>query len=201
MRHAFGSALNAEFLKSASGARDFPPDVGAEVAVVGRSNSGKSSAINAILGSRKLARVSKTPGRTQLINFFGLGEDRRCVDLPGYGYAQVAANVRSGWERLVVSYFESRQSLRGLLLTVDIRRGILELDERMLLWCEQLSVPVCILATKCDKLSRNKARQATAAMSAAAAGRAVRVCPFSSLDGTGVEEVRAQLTNWLQTDA
>jgi GTP-binding protein len=190
--------VNAVFIKSASSARDFPADVGAEVAVVGRSNSGKSSAINAIFGSNKLARVSKTPGRTQLINFFGVGQDRRCVDLPGYGYARVTADIRGGWERMVEGYFESRRSLRGLMLTVDIRRGLGELDKKMLLWCEQLSVPVCILATKADKLSRNKGRQAVAAMAAEAAGSVERVCLFSALKATGVEEARAQLSSWLE---
>ena len=97
--------MNAKFIRSAAGARDFPADDGAEVAVVGRSNSGKSSAINAIFGSSKLARVSKTPGRTQLINFFSLGECRRCVDLPGYGFARVAAGVRDRWEQMMAEYF------------------------------------------------------------------------------------------------
>jgi len=165
---------------------------------VGRSNSGKSSAINAIFGSRKLARVSKTPGRTQLINFFSLGGPRRCVDLPGYGFARVTSEVRGNWERMLAAYFESRRSLRGLMLTVDIRRGLGELDERMLLWCEQLGVPVWILATKSDKLSRNKALQAAAALGAAAAGRVIGVCPFSALKGTGVEDARAQLAVWLE---
>ncbi len=189
--------MNAEFLKSASSARDFPPDAGAEVAVVGRSNSGKSSAINAIFGSNKLARVSKTPGRTQLINFFDLGDSRRCVDLPGYGYARVTADVRDRWERLVAAYFESRRSLRGLMMTVDIRRGIGALDEQMLQWCEQLAVPVYILATKADKLSRNRARQAAHAMHAAVAGRVVDICVFSALERTGVDRARTQLAVWL----
>ncbi len=195
------AAVNAQFIKSAARARDFPADVGAEVAVVGRSNSGKSSAINAIFGSSKLARVSKTPGRTQLINFFGLGDALRCVDLPGYGYARVTAEVRGEWERMMAAYFESRRSLRGLMLTVDIRRGLGELDAKMLLWCERLSVPVCILATKADKLSRSKGRQAAMGISAAAQGRVERVCMFSALKGTGVAEARSQLESWLEIPA
>lgn len=190
--------MNVEFMKSAAGRSDFPSDTGAEVAVVGRSNSGKSSAINAMFGSAKLARVSKTPGRTQLINFFSLGEQQRCVDLPGYGFARVAPSVRQHWESLMTTYFESRASLRGLLLTVDVRRGIGELDDRMLHWCAQLCVPVHILATKADKLSRNKAAQARFAMAAAAAERAVGVTAFSAPKLTGVEAARTQLRGWLE---
>lgn len=189
--------MNAVFIKSAVSPADFPPDEGVEVAVVGRSNSGKSSAINAMLGSSKLARVSKTPGRTQLINFFALGDARRCVDLPGYGFARVSAGVRRGWEKMMTGYFESRQSLRGLMLTVDIRRGIGDLDAQMLDWCSALDVPVCILATKADKLSRNKGMQAVAAMSRDAAAWNATVCLFSALNGTGIEAARAQLESWL----
>lgn len=193
-------AVNAVFIKSAAGAGDFPPDVGAEVAVVGRSNSGKSSAINAILGSNKLARVSKTPGRTQLINFFAIGEERRCVDLPGYGFARVGADVRARWERMMSTYFETRRSLHGLMLTVDIRRGIGELDVTMLTWCAALSVPVFILATKADKLSRGKAIRVSAAMQADAGAQAIAVCRFSALDGTGVATAREQLRRWVDPD-
>jgi GTP-binding protein len=189
--------MNAVFIKSAVSPGDFPPDLGAEVAVVGRSNSGKSSAINAMLGSSKLARVSKTPGRTQLINFFALGDDRRCVDLPGYGFARVSEGVRRGWETMMRGYFESRESLRGLMITVDIRRGIGDLDVQVLDWCSALGVPVCILATKADKLSRNKAHQAVAAMSRDAASWDAAVIAFSSLNGSGIEGAREQLDRWL----
>jgi GTP-binding protein len=189
--------MNAVFIKSAVSPGDFPPDLGAEVAVVGRSNSGKSSAINAMLGSSKLARVSKTPGRTQLINFFALGEDRRCVDLPGYGFARVSERVRRGWETMMRGYFESRRSLRGLMITVDIRRGIGELDVQMLDWCAALEVPVCILATKADKLSRNKANQAVFAMRADAARWEAAVIGISALNGSGIEAAREQLEHWL----
>jgi GTP-binding protein len=190
--------MNAVFIKSAVRPGDFPPDEGAEVAVVGRSNSGKSSAINAILGSAGLARVSKTPGRTQLINFFSLGGARRCVDLPGYGFARVNVKVRQGWEAMVTGYFESRRSLRGLLLTVDVRRGIGELDERMLNWCAELGVPVSILATKADKLSRDKGRRAVAVMAQEAEAWNASVCLFSALNGTGLEAARTRLERWLE---
>jgi GTP-binding protein len=189
--------MKAAFIKSAVRPAEFPPDAGVEVAVVGRSNSGKSSALNAMLGSTKLARVSKSPGRTQLINFFSLGDARRCVDLPGYGFARVSADVRRGWEAMMTDYFESRQSLRGLMLTVDIRRGIGELDVQMLDWCTSLDIAVWILATKADKLSRNKGMQAVAGMSSEAAAWDAGVSLFSALSGTGVEAARAQLEKWL----
>ncbi|HMB72444.1 MAG TPA: ribosome biogenesis GTP-binding protein YihA/YsxC, partial [Gammaproteobacteria bacterium] len=152
-----------------------------------------------ILGSGKLARVSKTPGRTQLINFFDLGGQRRCVDLPGYGFARVRADVRETWERMMSGYFRTRRSLCGLMLTVDARRGIGELDEAMLLWCAELGVPVYVLATKVDKLSRNKAAQAALAMQADAGDRAVAVCRFSAHDGRGVAAAREQLLSWVDT--
>jgi len=193
--------MNAVFIKSAVKPADFPPDAGVEVAVVGRSNSGKSSAINAMLGSNKLARVSKTPGRTQLINFFALGEAQRCVDLPGYGFARVSAAVRQGWEAMMTGYFESRESLRGLMLTVDIRRGIGDLDVRMLDWCTSLDIPTWILATKADKLSRNKALRAATGMTADAATWNAGVTIFSALNGTGLEEARGVLTHWLVADS
>jgi GTP-binding protein len=193
--------MNAVFIKSAVRPGDFPSDAGAEVAVVGRSNSGKSSAINAIFGSSKLARVSKTPGRTQLINFFAIDAARRCVDLPGYGFARVSADVRRGWEAMMTGYFQSRQSLRGLMLTVDIRRGIGQLDAHMLSWCTDLSVPAYILATKADKLSRNKGMQAVAEMSRQAARWDARVQRFSALKGTGIDAAQGQLEAWLADSA
>ena len=193
--------MQAVFIKSAVRPADFPPDVGAEVAVVGRSNSGKSSAINALLGSSRLARVSKTPGRTQLINFFAVGEDQRCVDLPGYGFARVSAAVRAGWEDMMHGYFESRRSLRGLLVTVDIRRGIGDMDRQMLDWCSSLEVPAWILATKADKLSRNQGNQAVHAMAAEAAAWQAGVTLFSAQARTGIEAARDVLVTWLAGDS
>ena len=138
------NALIPQFLKSAHDAHQFPPDAGAEIAVAGRSNSGKSTAINALLNRRNLARTSKTPGRTQLVNFFDLGHDRRLVDLPGYGYAKVANSVREHWRRLLEDYFRQRRSLAGLLVTVDIRRGLNDLDRVMLRWADEAEVPVAL---------------------------------------------------------
>lgn len=189
--------MNARFLKSAARSGDFPPDRGLEVAVVGRSNSGKSSAINAILGRSKLARVSRTPGRTQLINFFSLAEDRRLVDLPGYGYARVAGAVRDRWKELISAYFESRQSIAGLIITIDIRRGIMPLDEDMIDWAQSLGIPVLLLATKADKLSRSAAKAQLRSIERAVAGSHAVVQLFSSPRRLGVDEARSQLQAWL----
>lgn len=193
--------MHAEFIKSAVRPADFPPDEGAEAAVVGRSNSGKSSAINALMGRHHLARVSKTPGRTQLINFFTVGGDRRCVDLPGYGFARVSADVRRGWEDMMRGYFESRTTLRGLLITIDIRRGIGELDEQMLDWCTALDIPAAILATKADKLSRSQGLRTAAKMQAQAVAWDAEVTLFSAPNKTGLEAGRAVLANWLAAGA
>ncbi len=142
------------FLKSAAAPADFTDDVGREVAFVGRSNSGKSTALNLVVGQRKLARVSKTPGRTQLINFFEVAPERRLVDLPGYGFARVPPGTRERWRRLVEAYITQRRSLVGVMITVDIRRGITELDDELLRWLRALDLPVALLLTKADKLSR-----------------------------------------------
>lgn len=184
------------FLTSAADAGGFAVDAGAEVAVAGRSNSGKSSAINAIVGMRKLARVSKTPGRTRLINFFELASERRLVDLPGYGFARVPDAVRERWETLITAYFAGRRSLVGLVVTVDIRRGIGDLDRRMIDWAAELDLPVLVLLTKADKLSRGRALNVARALAREVpTGASLQV--FSSTSGTGVAEARAVLGEWL----
>jgi GTP-binding protein len=188
--------MNPTFITSAAAADGFPEDTGREVAVVGRSNSGKSSAINRIVGRSKLARVSKTPGRTQLINFFELGPARRLVDLPGYGFARVPERVRQQWRALVDSYFSSRRSLAGLLITVDVRRGLKELDLSMLRWADQLGLDAMVLLTKSDKLSRGAGANQRLAVSRQLPPGA-DVALFSALDGTGVDAGRARLGAWL----
>jgi GTP-binding protein len=188
------------FLKSAANRGDFPDDRGREVAFVGRSNSGKSSAINALVGVRKLARVSKTPGRTQLLNFFELGAEQRVVDLPGYGFARVPPAVRERWRHLVDDYFTGRRSLVGLIVTIDIRRGPSTLDRAMLAWAAKLDVGALVLLTKADKLSRG-AGAAARHRTAAEVGRGVTVTAFSAHDGSGIEAGRAQLAAWLAIDA
>lgn len=189
------SGLDPSFLTGARSAKYFPSDTGLEVAFSGRSNSGKSSAINAITGRTRLARTSKTPGRTREINFFAAADDRRLVDLPGYGYAKVAASVRDQWRELLEQYF-LRRSLRGLIVTVDIRRGIGELDRVMLSWGEAARVPVTVLLTKADKLSRSAALARRRELSATLAADTPLLL-FSATSRQGVEEARTQLVAWL----
>lgn len=187
-------------MKSAADRGGFPPDRGREVAVAGRSNSGKSSAINCLLGSTKLARVSKTPGRTQLINFFELEPERRLVDLPGYGYAAVPDRVRNEWRTLVDAYFGHRSSLAGLVLTVDVRRGLRDLDGLMLSWAGELGVASLVLLTKADKFGRGKGVAAEREV-ARELPPDVRTVLFSAVSGQGVAEARAPLEAWLGLEA
>jgi len=194
------NGFDASFLTGARTARQFPEDSGREVAIAGRSNSGKSSSINAITGRTRLARTSKTPGRTREINFFRVGDDWRIVDLPGYGYAKVSADVRDQWQTLLEGYFRTRQSLRGLIVTIDIRRGIGELDAVMLGWARAAGTPATVLATKADKLSRNAVQTALRSM-VAAAGPGTPVIPFSAPRRLGVDAARMQLCAWLAADA
>ena len=187
----------AVFLKSAATPADFPADTGREVAFVGRSNSGKSTAVNVVTGARKLARVSKTPGRTQLLNFFSFGEDRRLVDLPGYGFARVASEVQARWQKSLETYLSTRASLVGLIVTMDIRRGITRLDEQLLRWLEShRELPVAVLLTKSDKLTRSDGMAQHWAIGAAL-GPHVRVARFSAVSGDGVEDAKAWIESWL----
>jgi len=188
--------MEPKFITSAAGADGFPADSGAEVAVVGRSNSGKSSAINRILGVRKLARVSKTPGRTQLINFFELAPERRIVDLPGYGFAQVPPAVKRNWESLIGAYFESRRSLRGIVVTIDVRRGFRDLDIAMFDWAASLGIPVLALLSKADKLSRGAGSRQRELLRRETPAH-VELLLFSAHDGSGVEIARARIGDWL----
>ena len=186
----------AVFLKSAARPADFPPDTGREVAFVGRSNSGKSTAVNLVTGARKLARVSKTPGRTQLLNFFSFGEERRLVDLPGYGFARVAPDVQKLWRKSLETYLSTRASLVGLVVTMDIRRGMTPLDETLLRWLEPRELPVAVLLTKADKLSRGAGIAQERALGAVL-GAGVRVARFSALTGDGVRDAQAWIEAWL----
>jgi GTP-binding protein len=190
----------ARFLTSAHQSRQFVADTGAEVAFAGRSNAGKSSAINAIVNRHQLARTSKTPGRTQLINFFHLAPGQRLVDLPGYGFARVPAAIQQHWRGLLEEYFQTRQSLRGLFLMVDIRRPIGELDLQMLAWCRSLDRPIQVLLTKADKLKRGAAAEALFS-ARKAAGDGVTVQLFSAHSGDGVEIARKCLRIWCEKKA
>jgi len=186
----------AVFIKSAARPADFPPDTGREVAFVGRSNSGKSTAVNVITGAHKLARVSKTPGRTQLLNFFSLGEERRLVDLPGYGFARVAPDVQARWRKSLEAYLSTRASLKGLIVTMDIRRGVTTLDDTLLRWLEPRELPVAVLLTKADKLSRSAGIQQERELQKAL-GPAIRLTRFSALTGDGVLEAQSWIEAWL----
>lgn len=190
------SYSRARFLTSAADARGLPPDRGREVAFAGRSNAGKSSALNLICHRKGLARTSKTPGRTQLINFFELDAERRLVDLPGYGYAKVPEAVRSRWQQLMGDYFSSRESLVGLILVTDIRRGLGDFDRIMLDLAAERGMPVRMLLTKCDKLRRGPAKSTLLGVRREL-GEAVGVQLFSAVDSTGVEEAREVLDGWL----
>jgi GTP-binding protein len=187
---------DAKFILSANSPRQFLPDSGSEVAVAGRSNAGKSSAINVIVNRRQFARTSKTPGRTQLVNFFALRSGQRLVDLPGYGFAKVSDSVRQHWAHLLKDYFESRDCLNGLILVVDIRRQLTEFDRQMLAFADSVSLPVHILLTKADKLKRGKAKTALLQVRKEL-GESATVQLFSALDKSGAAEAREVLERFL----
>ena len=178
----------AQFLCSAHVADQWPQDMGHEVAFAGRSNVGKSSAINAIAGQARLARTSKTPGRTQQIVFFEIDSERRLVDLPGYGYAKVPPGLQRHWKKMVRQYLEDRNSLRGLILLADIRRGLTDLDRQLLEWCAHNDLSVHILLTKSDKLSRGAASQALAQVQRDIRLGTDTVQLFSALRKVGIQE-------------
>ncbi|MEM7765688.1 MAG: ribosome biogenesis GTP-binding protein YihA/YsxC [Pseudomonadota bacterium] len=186
----------ASFLTSAHERRQFVDDEGVEVAFAGRSNAGKSSALNTIVGRKQFARISKTPGRTQLVNFFNVGIDQRLVDLPGYGFAKVSKQMRQHWKLLMESYFSERASLQGLFLVVDIRRGMGEFDQQMLQYAESLTVQTHVLLTKADKLKRGPA-SAQLLQTRRQLGERATVQLFSSLKRTGAGDAREVLTGWL----
>jgi GTP-binding protein len=184
------------FIKSVALPGQFPPDTGWEVAVAGKSNAGKSSAINALLARKGLARTSRTPGRTRLYNYFELAPGLRMVDLPGYGHASVKAETRETWGPLGDALL-ARESFGALLLVVDIRRGVSDLDLGLLEWAGRDPASVHVLLAKADKLPHSQAQAALKQAQAALAGRA-SVHLFSALKGVGLEEGRAVLKRWMQ---
>jgi GTP-binding protein len=188
---------NVRFLTSAAEAHQLAPDTGREVAFAGRSNAGKSSAINAITERAGLARVSRTPGRTQLINFFELGDERRLVDLPGYGFAKVPEQVRARWLELMEHYFNVRESLAGLVLIVDSRRGLRSEDTAMLEWMLARGRHAHVLLTKSDKLNRRDAQRVLEETQAACSDTAVTAQLFSAHAHTGLDSARAVMNRWL----
>ena len=192
----------ASYVTSASNLAQCPADTGLEVAFVGRSNAGKSSAINALTGQNKLARTSKTPGRTQLLNFFTLGNDRYLVDLPGFGYAKVPTELKNKWQKELERYLRQRRSLRGLVLLMDIRHPFKDFDQLMLGWCREAGMPVHVLLTKADKLKHGAARTALlqARKTLEPDSGLMSVQLFSALKGQGVSELKNQLSAWLSDD-
>jgi GTP-binding protein len=195
----------AKFLLSAPTLRQCPQDSGCEVAFAGRSNAGKSSAINTLTDNKNMARTSKTPGRTQLINYFEVGQDKRLVDLPGYGYAKVPRAVKAKWDHHLAEYLQLRQSLVGLILLMDIRHPLQDYDQQMLNWAAQAALPVHILLTKADKLKRGPAKSSLLAVDKRLRDMdpgytLLSVQIFSSLKKIGLEELERQLNNWLAQD-
>jgi len=189
---AFAQAV---FLRAAGRIAELPPPGPSEVAFAGRSNVGKSSAINALTGRRALARTSKTPGRTQTINFYALGDDARLADLPGYGYARVPQALRAHWRELVGAYLKSATHLAGVVLVMDARHPFTPLDEQLIDWLGD--IPFFVLLTKADKLSRS-AQATLVAETARRLGRD-RATLFSSVTRQGVDECRDRVERWLQT--
>jgi len=185
-----------KFVTSANRVGQLPPDNGAEVSVSGRSNAGKSSAINVITGRKGLARTSKAPGATRLINFFELEPGRRLVDLPGYGFAKVPGAMREHWGELISAYFKHRESLRGAIVVMDVRHPLTANDRDMLAVALSRNVPVHVLLTKADKLGRGAARQVLAGF-LRDAGQGVTAQLFSALNGEGLEEARRMLERML----
>ena len=188
----------ASFLVSAAKLHQTPTDAGFEVAFAGRSNAGKSSAINALCDQKGLARTSKTPGRTQLLNFFALDQQRRLVDLPGYGYAKVSVNIKQDWQGSLAQYLEQRQCLRGLVLVMDVRHPLKPYDRQMLEWARHIQLPVHVLLTKADKLKRGPASNNLLKVQKELAGMSAdfSVQLFSSLKRQGIEQAHQVLDRW-----
>ena len=191
----------ATFLTTVAHLRDLPQDAVREVAFAGRSNAGKSSAINTLAGRVRLAYVSKTPGRTQHLNYFTLAEGRYFVDLPGYGYAKAPAEIRAQWEGLIGPYLSKREQLAGLVVIMDIRRPLTDLDLRLIDWFRPTGRPIHILLSKADKVSRQEQtkilRSVKAELATWGGAELYSVQLFSSLKKIGVEEAESVLAGWL----
>ncbi|MDH5231887.1 MAG: ribosome biogenesis GTP-binding protein YihA/YsxC [Gammaproteobacteria bacterium] len=196
-----GIYQKARFTLAAASDKQFPLDEGYEVAFAGRSNAGKSSVINVITSQKSLARTSKTPGRTQQIIFFDLDEQRRFVDFPGYGYAKVGVSVKDQWRKLIQNYFDKRRCLRGLILVMDIRHPLKDVDWQMLEWCMTTNTPVVVLLNKSDKLAHGAAKNSLLKIQAEIKEAGVgnfTIQLFSALKKTGAEQLLEQIDTWLE---
>ncbi|WP_369742987.1 ribosome biogenesis GTP-binding protein YihA/YsxC [Pseudidiomarina sp. PP-1MA] len=188
-----------KFITSAADIRQLPDDSGVEIAFAGRSNAGKSSALNTITRQKALARTSKTPGRTQLINVFEVLPGKRLIDLPGYGYAKVPIAIKEKWQQALSEYLQRRRSLKGLVLLMDIRHPYRDVDQELLHWATESEIPVLVLLTKADKLKPG-ARKSTLLQAREAAmvfGGDITIEMFSSLNRLGLPAVEAKLSDWL----
>jgi GTP-binding protein len=188
-----------DFLTSVAQLSQLPPDQASEVAFIGRSNSGKSTAINAITGIRGLAKTSKTPGRTQLLNFFQIAGENRLVDLPGYGYAHVNDQKKRDWEKIIALYLKIRHSLKGLIITMDSRHPLKERDEYMLNWAAHYQIPVYILLTKADKLTRQQSLKVLreTQQQLIQLKNTSKVQLFSAVKGIGIKIAQQIILDWL----
>jgi GTP-binding protein len=188
------------FLMSAPSIKQSPTDEGKEVAFAGRSNAGKSSVINTLTDNKKLARTSKTPGRTQLLNYFALSEDRRLVDLPGYGFAKVPIVVKRNWDRNLAGYLQERQSLVGVVILMDIRHPLQKYDWQIIRWASESKMPIHLLLTKSDKLTRGAINNALLSVEEELAkeklSASFTIQAFSSIKKFGLDELKQKLTIW-----
>lgn len=186
------------FVTSAPDINHLPTDDGVEIAFAGRSNAGKSSALNTLTNQKSLARTSKTPGRTQLINLFETAPNCRLVDLPGYGYAQVPEEVKRKWQKSLGEYLQKRESLKGIVILMDIRHPLKDLDQQMIDWAVQSNLPIMLLLTKCDKLASGaQKKQLNMVKEAILPFQGdITVAMFSSLKRTGLEQLKQKLDQW-----
>lgn len=189
---------NTHFITSAPDIRHLPEDEGVEIAFAGRSNAGKSSALNRLTNQKSLAKTSKTPGRTQLINLFKVEEGCHIVDLPGYGFAQVPVEMKNKWQKSLGEYLQKRECLKGLVVLMDIRHPMKDLDQQMIFWAIDSRIPVQVLLTKADKLKSGARKQTLLKIrkQVETFGGDVSVDVFSSLKGLGVDQLRAKLDTW-----
>ena len=189
----------AKFLISAASEKQFPTNGSLEVAFAGRSNAGKSSAINTLCDNKGLAKISKTPGRTRLVNYFTIDEQRSLVDLPGYGYAKVPLPVKRQWEKLMENYLQRSETLRGLVIIMDIRHPLKDFDIQMLNWCEHFGLPAHLLLTKADKLKKGPAQSTLLKVKKLleTEGYDASVQIFSALNKTGLDELVSTMNSWL----